>query len=227
MSFLYKMFKELQSVFTPVSGDQSQTHKNVLHKQNCDIVVLNCKEHKQDPLLKKVKELAISQQSQFKPGYASELSIACDFPLHKGLEYYFVAVTRDKDQTIVDICGFAFVTKDDRSPLELETLASKSYTNVSYKGIGTLLINSIKQYFQNDPKIIGLSVHSRPEALPFYEKVGFQRLGLLTRDLFLPFERYHTYNHDDADVFSYHQSIAQQLNDQNTLAQLKLHNQEY
>ena len=166
--------------------------KSQTQNEECDIVILNCNNKEDNILLSKIKKIAKDNEIDFKPGYAFELYTACEYFFPDTSEFFFVAIKRDKNNELNDICGFARLTsgsRDDSSIILIETLASKSYTNKLYKGVGTKLIKSIINYFKDDSNIAGIRVDSHPEAIDFYLKVGFERVGSsISRNLFISFD---------------------------------------
>lgn len=195
---------------------------------NCDVLVFDCQSSDYDKaLLAELKTIGKKDKEAFKVGYMVELGLACDNP---GInQVYFIAVRYDASGQRT-ICGYAHVTigKYGKTDLELETLASRSYTDASYKGIGTKLVDTVVKYFQQTPGFLGLRVHARPDAAQFYEKVGFQHLGgSKSRDFIIPFPaRYNTftYGQDEQEELYHHYSIAQQLGDRYVVGQLKSNN---
>jgi hypothetical protein len=103
--------------------------------------------------------------------------LACRSNLGEAEEYLFIATRQDSNTGLTDICGFARVTKDlereEEKRLKLESIATKAYSDKSYKGVGTLLIHKIKDHFKEDPSISGLFVQSEVPSVGFYKSVGF------------------------------------------------------
>ncbi len=143
----------------------------------CDVIVISCSNKDSKALLKNIQDSADKHSAKFKTGYIFELLMACESELEQGEEYLFVAIRQDSNTELTDICGFARVTKgigEGEKTLKLESIATKAYSDESYKGIGTVLIHKIIDYFKRDPSISGLFVHSEVPSVGFYKSVGFK-----------------------------------------------------
>jgi len=143
----------------------------------CDVFVIPCSNKDSKALLKNIQDSGKSQEAKFKDGYIFELLLACRSNLGEAEEYLFIAIRQDSNTGLTDICGFARVTKDlereGEKRLKLESIATKAYSDKSYKGVGTLLIHKIKDHFKEDPSISGLFVQSEVPSVGFYQSVGF------------------------------------------------------
>ncbi len=144
----------------------------------CNVIVISCSNKDSKALLKNIKDSSDKHSSKFKTGYIFELLMACEADLgDEAKEYLFVAIQQDSNTELTDICGFARVTKgvgEGEKTLKLESIATKAYSDESYKGIGTVLIHKITDYFKRDPSITGLFVQSENPSVGFYKSVGFQ-----------------------------------------------------
>lgn len=145
----------------------------------CNVIVIPCSNKDSKALLKNIQESGKSQQAKFKDGYIFELLLACQSNLGdpEAEEYLFVAIRQDPNTELTDICGFARVTKGlglGEKRLKLESIATKAYSDASYKGVGKALIEKIKIHFEKDPSISGLFVHSEVPSVGFYKSVGFE-----------------------------------------------------
>ena len=143
----------------------------------CDVIVIPCSNKDSKALLKNIQDSGKSQQDKFKDGYILELLLACRSNLGEAEEYLFIAIRQDSITGLTDICGFARVTKglerEGEKRLKLESIATKAYSDTSYKGVGTLLIHKIKDHFKEDTSISGLHVVSENPSVGFYKSVGF------------------------------------------------------
>ncbi len=142
----------------------------------CDVFVIPCSNKDSKALLKNIQDSGKSQEAKFKDGYILELLLACKSNLGEAEEYLFIATRQDSNTGLTDICGFARVTKglgEGEKRLKLESIATKAYSDTSYKGVGTLLIHKIKDHFKQDPFISGLFVQSEVSSVGFYKSVGF------------------------------------------------------
>jgi hypothetical protein len=145
----------------------------------CDVFVIPCSNKDSKALLKNIQDSGKSQQAKFKDGYIFELLFACQSNLGdpEAEEYLFIAIRQDSNTGLTDICGFARVTRglgEGEKRLKLESIATKAYSDTSYKGVGTVLIDKIKDHFKQDPSISGLFVHSEVPSVGFYHSVGFK-----------------------------------------------------
>ena len=147
----------------------------------CDVIVIPCSNKDSKALLKNIQDSGKSQQDKFKDGYILELLLACKSNLGEAEEYLFIATRQDSITGLTDICGFARVTKglerEGEKRLKLESIATKAYSDTSYKGVGTLLIHKIKDHFKEDPFISGLFVQSEVSSVGFYKSVGFNPMS--------------------------------------------------
>ncbi len=99
--------------------------------------------------------------------------------------YIYTAMNSKTD----DICAFMVASVNyDRGYVYVDRLITKNIRteNIAlqnnYSGIGTRIINAIKEDFNYDNKIFGITLSAVPTAIGFYKKVGFKDLNEVSQN---------------------------------------------
>jgi hypothetical protein len=175
----FKHVINFHSSFSPNVVKDEDPISNTKYSKDYEILIIDMRDH-DESVLTRILELADAQKQYFREGYLDSIQMMPYLPN----VVLFCAVNRDNNE-INELLGFAMVEIKDND-FHLDTIATRSFMNKSYKGIGTNLVESIVDYFTKEKSKSRsiLTVHARPEALPFYLKVGFKKTKT-SRDLYI------------------------------------------
>lgn len=133
----------------------------------CVVYRLSCK-HKKD--LKEIQRLAQLEDEQ-RFHFEDYLTLSLYECSNKHFVYYVAF-----DESTQQICGVC-QTEPQKQSLSINYLSSRSSTDSSFRGVGTLLLDTIITDCHRDKKINFVYLWSASNAIDFYEKYGLARLG--------------------------------------------------
>lgn len=89
----------------------------------------------------------------------------------------------EKEENII---GVIVVTDEGEGVLEIKNLAVQ--TEAQGKGYGQELIRMVEEKFKGDFSILQVGTGDSPLTIPFYEKYGFQRTGIIKNFFLLNYD---------------------------------------
>jgi hypothetical protein len=140
----------------------------------CNILRFNLADKKEFEKFQEYLDLQI-EQKKYLGQYVLDPDYFRDYQKIKDYIVYLAIRDNGGDQFI---CGTASI-KLFPGMVFISSLNSRTVSSSFYKGIGTSLINRIKNDFINDPNIFGMMLTSDPSAYDFYILKRFRSSSLL------------------------------------------------